>query len=220
MHPRRHRRRLHRRHRRGQHAGARRHAHGAGHRRAGEGRCRAEADAVVVALKSRTTPAARGGGANRWPRCAGCSAAGARQFYFKYCSTFDSTPAGNIGPVAEALMDALRRRLHDRLPGVPRERPHGLPRPPVRRRPAAVRLGHAPPSADADDRRQPRARAAGAVARPGRAACATTPSRAGADAVRARFDALRAEGVRLAVADAIADDDLRALGRGAAPSCR
>jgi uncharacterized protein YgbK (DUF1537 family) len=32
---------------------------------------------------------------------------GARQFYFKYCSTFDSTPLGNIGPVAEALMDAL-----------------------------------------------------------------------------------------------------------------
>src|SRR5205085_10935120 len=32
---------------------------------------------------------------------------GARQIYFKYCSTFDSTPAGNIGPVTEALMDAL-----------------------------------------------------------------------------------------------------------------
>jgi uncharacterized protein YgbK (DUF1537 family) len=34
-------------------------------------------------------------------------AQGARQIYFKYCSTFDSTPAGNIGPVAEALMQAL-----------------------------------------------------------------------------------------------------------------
>src|SRR5207247_3292527 len=33
--------------------------------------------------------------------------AGMRQCYFKYCSTFDSTPAGNIGPVSEALMDAL-----------------------------------------------------------------------------------------------------------------
>jgi uncharacterized protein YgbK (DUF1537 family) len=32
---------------------------------------------------------------------------GARQVYFKYCSTFDSTPQGNIGPVTEALMDAL-----------------------------------------------------------------------------------------------------------------
>jgi len=34
-------------------------------------------------------------------------AAGARQFYFKYCSTFDSTDRGNIGPVADALLDAL-----------------------------------------------------------------------------------------------------------------
>ena len=66
----------------------------------------ASADAVVVALKSRTTPAAEAVAdslaALRW-----LQAAGARQFYFKVCSTFDSTPAGNIGPVAEALMAAL-----------------------------------------------------------------------------------------------------------------
>lgn len=66
----------------------------------------AAADAVVVALKSRTTPAAQAVAdslaALRW-----LQAAGARQFYFKVCSTFDSTPAGNIGPVAEALMAAL-----------------------------------------------------------------------------------------------------------------
>lgn len=66
----------------------------------------AGADAVVVALKSRTTPAAEAVAdslaALRW-----LQAAGARQFYFKVCSTFDSTPAGNIGPVAEALMAAL-----------------------------------------------------------------------------------------------------------------
>ena len=64
------------------------------------------ADAVVVALKSRTTPAADAVAdslaALRW-----LQAAGARQFIFKVCSTFDSTPAGNIGPVAEALMAAL-----------------------------------------------------------------------------------------------------------------
>jgi len=66
----------------------------------------AQADAVVVALKSRTTPAASAVAdslaALRW-----LQAAGARQFYFKVCSTFDSTPAGNIGPVAEALMAAI-----------------------------------------------------------------------------------------------------------------
>lgn len=65
-----------------------------------------DADAVVVALKSRTiAPAdavAQSLAALAWLREAGC-----RQFYFKYCSTFDSTDRGNIGPVTDALMDAL-----------------------------------------------------------------------------------------------------------------
>ena len=69
----------------------------------------AEVDAVVVALKSRTiAPAeaiAQSLDALRW-----LQAQGARQIYFKYCSTFDSTPKGNIGPVTEALMDALAGR--------------------------------------------------------------------------------------------------------------
>src|SRR5690606_27987258 len=64
------------------------------------------ADAVVVALKSRTVaPAeavAQSLAALEWLR--GC---GARQIYFKYCSTFDSTDRGNIGPVADALLQAL-----------------------------------------------------------------------------------------------------------------
>ncbi|OGA97939.1 MAG: hypothetical protein A3E25_07420 [Burkholderiales bacterium RIFCSPHIGHO2_12_FULL_69_20] len=66
----------------------------------------ADADAVVVALKSRTAPVdlavAESLAALRWLR-----AAGAERFILKVCSTFDSTPAGNIGPVAEAMMDAL-----------------------------------------------------------------------------------------------------------------
>ena len=63
-------------------------------------------DAVVIALKSRTAPVAEAISeslaALRYLQAGGC-----RQFYFKYCSTFNSTPRGNIGPVAEALMDAL-----------------------------------------------------------------------------------------------------------------
>ena len=63
-------------------------------------------DAVVVALKSRTIPAAdavaQSLAALRWLQQQQC-----KQIYFKYCSTFDSTPAGNIGPVTEALMHAL-----------------------------------------------------------------------------------------------------------------
>jgi uncharacterized protein YgbK (DUF1537 family) len=65
-----------------------------------------EADAVVVALKSRTAPPrqalSESLAALDWLRRAGC-----RQVFFKYCSTFDSTDAGNIGPVADALLAAL-----------------------------------------------------------------------------------------------------------------
>ena len=64
------------------------------------------ADAIVVALKSRTIPAASAVSqsleACRWLR-----GQGVRQIYFKVCSTFDSTPKGNIGPVIESLMDEL-----------------------------------------------------------------------------------------------------------------
>jgi uncharacterized protein YgbK (DUF1537 family) len=65
-----------------------------------------EADAIIVALKSRTAPVAEAMAnslaALEWLRAAGC-----RQFFFKYCSTFDSTEAGNIGPVADTLLGAL-----------------------------------------------------------------------------------------------------------------
>ncbi len=64
-----------------------------------------DAEAVVIALKSRTIPAelavAQSLRALEWLQAAGC-----RQFFFKYCSTFDSTDRGLIGPVAEALIDA------------------------------------------------------------------------------------------------------------------
>ena len=65
-----------------------------------------EVDAVVVALKSRTIDAAEAVAqslaALQW-----LQAQGAQQIYFKYCSTFDSSPRGNIGPVTDALMAAL-----------------------------------------------------------------------------------------------------------------
>jgi 3-dehydrotetronate 4-kinase len=65
-----------------------------------------DVDAVVIALKSRTIPAADAV-AQSLAALAWLQAAGARQVLFKYCSTFDSTAAGNIGPVAEALMAAM-----------------------------------------------------------------------------------------------------------------
>lgn len=65
-----------------------------------------EADAVVIALKSRTIPV-RDAVAQSLAACEALLAAGARQILFKYCSTFDSTDDGNIGPVAEALIRRL-----------------------------------------------------------------------------------------------------------------
>jgi uncharacterized protein YgbK (DUF1537 family) len=65
-----------------------------------------DVDCIIVALKSRSNPAAEAVAmslaALDWLR-----ERGAQQFYFKYCSTFDSTDTGNIGPVADAMIDAL-----------------------------------------------------------------------------------------------------------------
>ncbi|WP_299410918.1 3-oxo-tetronate kinase [uncultured Roseobacter sp.] len=63
-------------------------------------------EAGVISLKSRSAPVdeavADSLAALQWLRDQGCE-----QIIFKYCSTFDSTRAGNIGPVADALADAL-----------------------------------------------------------------------------------------------------------------
>jgi 3-dehydrotetronate 4-kinase len=63
-------------------------------------------DAVVIALKSRSV-AAEDAVRQSLIALEQLQSIGADRFFFKYCSTFDSTPAGNIGPVAEALADAL-----------------------------------------------------------------------------------------------------------------
>lgn len=64
------------------------------------------ADAVVIALKSRTSPPAEAVAQSlESARC--LLSAGARKLFFKYCSTFDSTDEGNIGPVTDALLDFL-----------------------------------------------------------------------------------------------------------------
>lgn len=77
-----------------------------------------EVDALVVALKSRTVEPAQ---AVDWSlRALGwLQSAGARRFFFKYCSTFDSSDRGNIGPVAEALLDALGAPLAIACPAFP-----------------------------------------------------------------------------------------------------
>ncbi len=83
-----------------------------------QGPISAEVDAVVVALKSRTMAPAeaieQSLQALEW-----LLAQGAQQIYFKYCSTFDSTARGNIGPVTEALMDALNTDFTIATPAFP-----------------------------------------------------------------------------------------------------
>ncbi|MEM5453440.1 3-oxo-tetronate kinase [Paraburkholderia phytofirmans] len=178
-----------------------------------------EADALVVALKSRTIPAAdavaQSLAALDWLRAQGC-----RQFFFKYCSTFDSTDAGNIGPVTDALLDALSANGNVNAftiacPAFPENgrtifRGHlfvgdtllnasGMENHPLT------------PMRDANLvsvlQRQTRSKVGlvryDAVAR-------------GVSAVRESFDTLRDEGVRMAIADAVSDADLYVLGEACA----
>jgi uncharacterized protein YgbK (DUF1537 family) len=170
----------------------------------------AGADAVVIALKSRTIPAADAV-AQSLDALAWLQAQGAQQIYFKYCSTFDSTAAGNIGPVAEALMQALGTDFTIATPAFP---DNGR----------TVFKGHLfvgdgllnesgmqnhplTPMTDANLVRVLQAQCAGEVGLIDYKAVAT-----GAQAVGERIAALKAEGVRLAVVDAVSNDDLLRLG--------
>ena len=169
----------------------------------------ADVDAVVVALKSRTVPAAEAVAqslaALAWLERAGC-----RQFYFKYCSTFDSTPQGNIGPVAEALMDALGADIAIACPAFPTNaRTIYMGNLFVGEVPLSESgMRHHPltPMTDANLVRVLQAQSKGKVG-----LVAWNAVAAGAPAIRARFAALEAEGVRLAVVDAITDTDLYAI---------
>lgn len=75
-------------------------------------------DAIVVSLKSRSIPAAEAV-AQSLRALALVQRAGADQIYFKYCSTFDSTASGNIGPVTDALLAALGSNFTVLCPAVP-----------------------------------------------------------------------------------------------------
>lgn len=96
-------------------------------------------EAVVISLKTRSCPAemavSQSLAALRWLQAQGC-----QQFYFKYCSTFDSTAQGNIGPVLDALLAELgetRTVISPALPG--RLSPGGRRRSPPRWRQSTIR---------------------------------------------------------------------------------
>jgi uncharacterized protein YgbK (DUF1537 family) len=172
------------------------------------------ADAVVIALKSRSIDAAEAVrqslGALAW-----LQSQGATRILFKYCSTFDSTPEGNIGPVTQALLDQLGAAITIACPAFPTNK-------------RTIFMGHLfvgerllnesgmqhhplTPMTDANLVRWLQRQMPGKVGLLDHAVVS-----GGAAAVRERLGQLAAEGVRVAVADAITDEHLRALGEGCA----
>jgi uncharacterized protein YgbK (DUF1537 family) len=175
-----------------------------------EGALASDADAVVVALKSRTNPpqeaVAQSLEALRW-----LQGQGARQVYFKYCSTFDSTPLGNIGPVTEALMDALATDFTIATPAFPDNgrtvfKGH-LFVGDVLLSDSGMRDHPLTPMRDANLVRVLQAQCKRRVGLVDHRVVAQGP-----EAVRARFAALRQEGVGIALVDAVSNDDLLRLG--------
>lgn len=176
-----------------------------------------EADAIVVALKSRTIrPAdavAQSLAALRW-----LQARGVEQVYFKYCSTFDSTPAGNIGPVTDALLDALHgpgQGFTIACPAFPENQrtvfKGHLFVGDVLLSDSGMRHHPLTPMTDANLVRVLQAQT--------RRRVGLVPQDVvvrGAAAIRERFAALQAQGVSIAVVDAICNEDLLRLGEALA----
>lgn len=173
-----------------------------------------EADAVVVALKSRTNPVAEAV-ADSLAACEALLAAGARQILFKYCSTFDSTAQGNIGPVADALAQRLGAGLAIVCPAFPangRSIYQGyLFVGAVPLHESSMKDHPLTPMRDSSLIRLMGAQTTGAV---GLVDYATVLS--GAGAVKARFAALADQGVRYVVTDALTNADLMVLGEAVA----
>ncbi len=173
-----------------------------------------EADAVVVALKSRTNPVAEAV-ADSLAACEALLAAGARQILFKYCSTFDSTEQGNIGPVADALAQRLGAGLAIVCPAFPangRSIYQGY-----------LFVGAVPlhessmkdhPLTPMRDSSLIRLMGAQTTAAVGLVDYVTVL--AGAAAVKTRFAALTDQGVRYVVTDALTNADLMVLGEAVA----
>ncbi len=177
-----------------------------------------DVDAIVIALKSRTSlpheAVAESLAALRWLQQAHC-----RQFYFKYCSTFDSTPQGNIGPVTEALMQALGTDFTIACPAFPANKrtvykgnlfvgDELLSESGMRHHPLT-------PMLDSNLVRVLQQQISDKVSgKVGLADFGVVEQ--GADALRGRFADLRAEGCRFAIVDAVSNDDLMTIGAACA----
>lgn len=172
------------------------------------------ADAIVIALKSRTLPVDEAIdeslAALAWLRERGC-----QQIFFKYCSTFDSTAAGNIGQVSEALLKALDSDFTLACPAFPENgrtifRGHLFVQDQLLNESG---MQHHPltPMTDANLVRVLQAQTSLEVGLLRYDSVAQ-----GVDAVRAKIAELRAQGVGMAIADALSDADLYTLGAACA----
>ncbi|TAU18853.1 3-oxo-tetronate kinase [Rhizobium ruizarguesonis] len=169
-----------------------------------------DVDAVVVSLKIRSVPAsdavAAAASAERWLR-----QRGAGHVLYKICSTFDSTDAGNIGPVTEALSDAAGGGVVLVTPAFPETG-------------RTVYLGHLfvggqplneSPLKDHPLNPMHDANLVRVLTRQSRNAVGLvdlTTIAAGPGAVKARLDAFRTAGITAVIADAIFERDLETLG--------
>ena len=171
-------------------------------------------EAGVVALKSRSNNSSEAViqslAALEWLRAQGCT-----QYFFKYCSTFDSTAQGNIGPVIDALAEALNAHRVIVCPAFPTTG-------------RSIYQGHLfvndtllsesgmqnhplTPMTDPDIRRWLSPQTKYSVGH-----IPAADVFAGATAVRTRLDTVHAEGHRHIVVDAIRDTDLLEIGKAAA----
>ena len=173
-----------------------------------------DADAIVIALKSRTTPVAEAVeqslAALAWLREQGCE-----QIFFKYCSTFDSTAAGNIGQVSEALLAALGSDFTLACPAFPENgrtifRGHLFVQDQLLSE-SGMQNHPLTPMTDAN-----LVRVLQAQTRLNVGLLRYDTIARGAEQVRARIAELRAQGVGMAIADALSDSDLYTLGAACA----
>ena len=172
-----------------------------------------DAEAVVVALKSRTAPVSEAVdqslAAMNWLK-----AQGAKQIISKYCSTFDSTAVGNIGPIADAMLDATGGGFAFICPAFPANK-------------RTIYQGHLfvgpdllsdssmkdHPLTPMRDASLVRLMEAQSGKRCGLIALDTV--REGVEAIQAAADALAKDGFAYAAVDALTDDDLRIIGYAA-----
>lgn len=171
-----------------------------------------ETDAFeVIALKCRTSPVDEAIAECR-AALAWLKAAGAEHFFWKYCSTFDSTPEGNIGPVAEALMQDLGADQTIYCPAFPENgRSIYMGNLFVGQQPLAESPMKDHPLTPMTDSNLMRLLAPQVTKPVGLAAQRVVAQ--GAEMLRSELTALRAENTAHVVVDAVADADLETIAR-------